>query len=721
MILFSGTMLVIPSFLPDKTPSIPSFGDTDKISSSALSTQDVFPYSTPTSSSFIEWLPEETIKENTGFVRDLKIVIDGLQNIHVFWVQKESGFWSLFHKIKFDENASWSIPQIFSEVTDNNELWMFDVTNDLNGNIHLVWEINYVIRYSKLSDSVWAPPQIIASGIKPKIKIDANNQIRVFFDQIEHWEHYDWLHHIFAEYIPESSTWQIYDLLESNGNNQFTYDVIVCIEQDIEYIQMVSSRITDAWNPETQQVDSRIRFYHRTKTNESTSYTSQAIASHSLPYQHNYWNTDPIVLGGNNNTLHLFADYPEVNGKQLYYYRFAEGSWSSRIAFSSTTSPDVSLLYKTAAIDPFGGVTCIWSERKINGSIKSGMLQSKTYKPITGWSEATYIQSNLTYSRSPKLAFDAIGNAHLVWWEDFEGERTLHYRFGYGDGDGDGLTNKDEQEIHGTDPFDADTDDDQFLDGEEIDLGFDPFNPDEDSDLMLDGWEYHHDLNPYVNDSYDDFDVDLLFNIEELWAGTLPNNNDTDADDVTDFVEVKVSFSDPLDADTDDDWIDDGIEINDLGSNPLSNDTDSDGMRDWYEWVYNIKILVNDTTEDPDGDGLWNIYEYQWGINPNKPDHDDDGLLDGDEVLVWFTHPIVRDTDLDSIWDGAEVHTYGTDPLKKDTDDDFVNDWTEITNGIDPLDNDTDDDLMLDGYEWQFGLQPLNNSDAIFDYDSDGL
>ncbi|MCK5158678.1 MAG: OmpA family protein, partial [Candidatus Heimdallarchaeota archaeon] len=95
-------------------------------------------------------------------------------------------------------------------------------------------------------------------------------------------------------------------------------------------------------------------------------------------------------------------------------------------------------------------------------------------------------------------------------------EATIHYQFGFGDGDGDGLLNKDEIEIYGTDPLDPDTDDDQFLDGEEISLGFDPFNPDEDADLMLDGWEYHHDLNPYVNDSYDDFDVDLLFNIEEL-------------------------------------------------------------------------------------------------------------------------------------------------------------------------------------------------------------
>jgi len=271
--LFLGAMLFIPSFLLEKNSSISSFGDNDIISSIALSIQDMVPYSVPTSSSFIEWLPEETIQENTGFIRDLKIIIDTSQNIHVFWVQLDSGFWSLFHKIKFDENASWSIPQIIAEVTANNELWMFDVANDMNGNIHLVWEYNYVIRYSYLSDSVWDSPQIIANGIKPKIKIDANNKVRVFFDQIEYWEHYDWFHHIFAEYMPETYSWQIYDLLGSIDHTQFTYDVIVGLEQDIEYIQMVSSQISG-------YLDSRTLFVHRTKTNESTSYTSQTIASH---------------------------------------------------------------------------------------------------------------------------------------------------------------------------------------------------------------------------------------------------------------------------------------------------------------------------------------------------------------------------------------------------------------------------------------------------------
>jgi len=77
------------------------------------------------------------------------------------------------------------------------------------------------------------------------------------------------------------------------------------------------------------------------------------------------------------------------------------------------------------------------------------------------------------------------------------------------------------------------------------------------------------------------------------------------------------------------------VEIFDLGSNPNSNDTDSDGMHDWFEWIYNLQILVNDSYDDPDFDGLVNILEYENGIRPDRPDTDADGLNDYDEVIVW--------------------------------------------------------------------------------------
>lgn len=655
---------------------------------------------------------DSVILNDVNSVFDLKMVADSNDNMHVVLLGQVDGINGLYHKVLFKSNQSWSDLLHLGSAIGDNYASTIDLVAGWNSTIHLTYYLSSGVHYRRYSNGAWEDPVFINGGVKPKIQLGLDGLPKIFY-YYEVWYDgftYDsWL----AEQLINGS-WIINGFFNSlRFYDIYYYDFVVTAKDNLEMVYIYICRVSSGHH-----------FELITKSNISSEFSDPVfIASYETDKYSNYKPIEAELVVDNSGILHFIANIPSDTENYFYYQRSSGGAWTtpSIIVSKSTTNYNIRV-YKTCAVEPSNNIAFVWSHLDyLPPHIPACNLGLKTYRPTTGWSEAEFFSNVTTVSRFPSLAFDSIGDFHLVWFEMKDDEATIHYQFGYGDGDGDGLLNKDELEIYGTDPFDPDTDDDQFLDGEEIDLGFDPLNPDEDSDLMLDGWEYHHDLNPYVNDSYDDLDVDLLFNIEELWAGTLPNNNDTDADDVSDYLEVKVYFSDPLKVDTDDDGIEDGIEINDLGSNPNSNDTDSDGMRDWYEWVYNLKILQNDSTEDPDGDGLWNIYEHEWNINPNKPDHDDDGLNDGDEVLVWGTHPNVRDTDLDSIWDGTEVHTYGTDPLKKDTDDDFINDWIEITNGLDPLDNDTDNDLMLDGYEWQFGLQPLNNSDAILDYDGDGL
>ena len=89
---------------------------------------------------------------------------------------------------------------------------------------------------------------------------------------------------------------------------------------------------------------------------------------------------------------------------------------------------------------------------------------------------------------------------------------------------------------------------------------------------------------------------------------------------------------------------------------------------------------------DRDGDGLSDAQEEIVGTDPDNPDTDSDGLLDGEEVLTWGTDPLNRDTDGDILLDGDEVHTYRTNPTNPDTDGDGIPDGVEIAMGTDPLD-----------------------------------
>ncbi len=75
----------------------------------------------------------------------------------------------------------------------------------------------------------------------------------------------------------------------------------------------------------------------------------------------------------------------------------------------------------------------------------------------------------------------------------------------------------------------------------------------------------------------------------------------------------------------------------------------------------NDKILFGEPI-DSDKDGLDDVREKEIGTDPNKSDTDSDGLIDGDEVIIWKTDPLKADTDGDTYLDGSEVRN-GYNPL----------------------------------------------------------
>jgi len=84
---------------------------------------------------------------------------------------------------------------------------------------------------------------------------------------------------------------------------------------------------------------------------------------------------------------------------------------------------------------------------------------------------------------------------------------------------------------------------------------------------------------------------------------------------------------------------------------------------------------------DSDFDGLTDEIEATIGTDPNNPDTDGDGLLDGTEYMPDSGEPcpdpLIFDTDEDGLGDGEEVEL-GTDPCSEDTDGDGIPD------GLDP-------------------------------------
>ncbi|MCC6313934.1 MAG: hypothetical protein IT337_07955 [Thermomicrobiales bacterium] len=134
------------------------------------------------------------------------------------------------------------------------------------------------------------------------------------------------------------------------------------------------------------------------------------------------------------------------------------------------------------------------------------------------------------------------------------------------------------------------------------------------------------------------------------------------------------------------DEIDDSIPV----AAPI--DSNGDGLIDAEEGA---SVVVADEIAGPlpvvridtDGDGLSDDEEAMYASDPNLPDTDGDGLLDGDEVNIYTTFPWSWDSDSDSIGDGRELLVTHTNPSAADTDGDHYSDYDEIYRYCtDPLD-----------------------------------
>jgi len=318
------------------------------------------------------------------------------------------------------------------------------------------------------------------------------------------------------------------------------------------------------------------------------------------------------------------------------------------------------------------------------------------------------------------------------------------------DTDNDGLNDFRDAQL--ANPRDPDSDDDLVLDGPEVLIfGTNPANNDTDYDGLLDGEEvYLYFSNPLIPDT----DLDGLSDREEvIKANSDPTKPDTDFDGVDDYTEVRHLQSNPRLADSDGDGLSDYEELFIYDTNPINIDSDGDSVTQPDEtgqpaflWTDFDEVLfgTDPNVADSDGDSLGDGFELFLAkgsaayasipLDPLNPDSDGDKLLDGQEIRLenvttivtypyfgmdlifpYLTHPSVADGDNDGLLDGDEVlgipvpgvagnetegELYHPDPNSNDTDSDTLDDWSEINiHGTDPAANDTDGDGLADNEE----------------------
>jgi uncharacterized repeat protein (TIGR01451 family)/MYXO-CTERM domain-containing protein len=243
------------------------------------------------------------------------------------------------------------------------------------------------------------------------------------------------------------------------------------------------------------------------------------------------------------------------------------------------------------------------------------------------------------------------------------------------DSDGDGLSDAFETSI-GSDPNDADSDDDGVVDGREP-------NPAADSDG--DG---------LINVLDADSDNDGLWDGTELGLDCSDPATDASKNRCIPDADKGMTTTSPIDPDTDDGGVSDGSE-----------DTNKNGSIDTGEGDPNDP--TDDTNiEDTDGDGLSDDFETQIGSDPKDADSDDDGVTDGQEANPaedtdgdGSINVLDPDSDNDGLFDGTEL---GFDCSNSATDASKNNCVADADNGMtttSPLNPDTDGGGVPDGVE----------------------
>ena len=339
--------------------------------------------------------------DNAGGAINPQVAFDASGNAVAVWQQSDGTRYHILSNRYTASTKSWGTAALI-ETDNTGDASNPQIAIDANGNAVVVWQKYngdhnniWSSRYSASAAS-WSTPTYISNGVgsavNPQVAFDADgNAVAVWYQD-------DGNTNIWSNrYTASTGLWGTAALIETNGG--YAYNPQVAIDANGNAIVV--------WYQD-------VGYPYHIWSNRYTA--STGLWSGAAPIQ-----TDPsgnaihpqVAIDASGNAVAVWQQYDDVGNRYNIWsnrYTASTGLWGTAVLIETddagwATQPQV-------AFDASGNAVAVWQQS--DGTRYN--IWSNRYTAGIGWGTATLIETdNAGDAINPQVAFDASGNAVVVW------------------------------------------------------------------------------------------------------------------------------------------------------------------------------------------------------------------------------------------------------------------------------------------------------------------
>jgi len=359
-----------------------------------------------------QWTAAKRLTWTSGWSEWPVLAVDSAGDLHALWTDNTSGHYEVYYRKSTDGGSSWNATRrltwaaaFFVSVA---------VAVDTADNIHIVWTDlppgNGEIYYTKSTNggTTWTANKRLTwtSGASedPSITVDSLGNIHVVWEDATPGDY-----EIYYKRSTDAGvTW--------TANQRLTWTSASSLQPAVA--AHWSGGLYVVWE---ESYNGSAEVYFRKSTiggstwsaGQKVTWTSGNSSSPALS----------VDFSGN---LHMVWIDDTPGNVEIYYRKSTDGgvTWtaSQRLTWTSGYSGSPAI-----AADSSGNPYVVWKD---DASGKEEVYCRKSADGGVTWAVSQRLTWNAGYSMGPAIAVDALGNPHVVWWDDTPGNFEIFYKKG---------------------------------------------------------------------------------------------------------------------------------------------------------------------------------------------------------------------------------------------------------------------------------------------------